>query len=306
MLEIIVLKSCPAAGKSTWAKQKVSQDPDNWCIINNDQIRNMCNSSIYSPEYEKLISKFRLNMISTALKFNKNVIVDNVNADEKHFKEICRLAREVNLDIKVYEKHFYIDLQEAILRDSKRIGKECVGEKVITNFWNKLGKENFKNYKPKEEIFYKNKTINKLEQNKLLPHCIILDLDGTVSLLNGRDPYNAFTCDRDSANEFVVKLAKLYYSDNHELIFCSGREDKYREQTIRFLQDHFYEYDYQLFMRSSEDFRSDDIIKEEIYNKYIKDRYYVEVVVDDRLRVCRLWHKLGLNLLRVGDPDANF
>lgn len=28
--------------------------------------------------------------------------------------------------------------------------------------------------------------------------------------------------------------------------------------------------------------------------------------LDDRLRVCRMWHSLGLPVFRVGDPDADF
>ncbi len=59
-------------------------------------------------------------------------------------------------------------------------------------------------------------------------------------------------------------------------------------------------------MRKGDDTRPDAAVKEELYSQHIKGKYNVVAVFDDRLQVCRLWHKLGLPLFRVGDPDADF
>ena len=67
----------------------------------------------------------------------------------------------------------------------------------------------------------------------------------------------------------------------------------------------FFEFEH-LFMRKTGDFRQDAVIKKEIYDQFIKDKYYIEFVLDDRLQVCRMWYDLGLTLLTVGDPDADF
>ena len=40
-------------------------------------------------------------------------------------------------------------------------------------------------------------------------------------------------------------------------------------------------------MRSEKDYRSDEIIKEELYNQYIKDKYYCIAIFDDRDRVIK-------------------
>lgn len=61
-----------------------------------------------------------------------------------------------------------------------------------------------------------------------------------------------------------------------------------------------------LHMRQTDDKRSDYIIKHEIYNEHIRDKYNILAAFDDRLQVCRLWYELGLPLFRVGDPDADF
>ena len=47
-------------------------------------------------------------------------------------------------------------------------------------------------------------------------------------------------------------------------------------------------------MRSSGDFRKDTIIKEELYNKHILNKYNILCVFDDRKSVVEMWKKLGL------------
>ena len=64
--------------------------------------------------------------------------------------------------------------------------------------------------------------------------------------------------------------------------------------------------EWEIHMRKAGDNRKDAIIKKELFDEHIRDKYYVDYIVDDRLQVCRLWYSLGLTILRVGDPDANF
>lgn len=60
-------------------------------------------------------------------------------------------------------------------------------------------------------------------------------------------------------------------------------------------------------MRPKNDNRKDSVVKKEMFDKYIRDKYYIEAVFDDRLQVCQMWHnEIGLPLFRVGDPDADF
>ena len=53
-------------------------------------------------------------------------------------------------------------------------------------------------------------------------------------------------------------------------------------------------------MRSEGDHRKDSIIKEELYNIYVKGLYNVKLVLDDRNVVVDLWrNKLGLTCLQI-------
>ena len=47
-------------------------------------------------------------------------------------------------------------------------------------------------------------------------------------------------------------------------------------------------------MREEKDHRPDDIVKEEIYHKYIEDKYNIVCVFDDRDKVVKMWREQGL------------
>lgn len=300
MLKCILCKGIPGSGKSTWAKSEVSKDPLHWCRINNDQIRDMINDSIYSPDMEKFVTKTRNFMIREALSRNINIIIDNLNISKKHFTEVCLIAQSINKDIEVSEKCFYVNLDEAIRRDSLREGKAKIGPEIIGKWWKESGKESFSNYQPKIEIFTKNNTI-KQDVNK--EHIYIVDIDGTVADLSHRSsPYATHECLDDKPISNVIETIKSLHN-NYKIIFMSGREDKFRDITVQWLNKHV-NIDYELFMRPTNDVRPDQIIKKELYEKYIKDNYYVVAWFDDRVRVINmLRNDLGLTVFQLNDID---
>ena len=132
------------------------------------------------------------------------------------------------------------------------------------------------------------------------PKCIISDLDGTLALLNGRDPYDASTCENDLLNAPIADILKTYNNllGGPEIIFLSGREDKYREPTQNFLSKHGF-LSHRLFMRPTDDFRKDSIIKKEILERDILPKYDVLFVLDDRDQVVDMWRDSGLTCLQV-------
>jgi hypothetical protein len=53
-------------------------------------------------------------------------------------------------------------------------------------------------------------------------------------------------------------------------------------------------------MREDGDHRPDDEVKEDILNTHF-DKGRIELVIDDRPRVIRMWQRHGLKVLDVGD-----
>lgn len=143
----------------------------------------------------------------------------------------------------------------------------------------------------------KESKIPNFQMNPNLPTVILCDLDGTIALMNGRSPYDASTCDNDSLNISVYEVVNKF-----DTIFVSGREDKYKDPTLKFFKKNNIQYK-GLYMRKTGDNRKDSIIKEEIYNEYIKDNYNVLFVLDDRNQVVELWRRLGLTCFQVAEGN---
>lgn len=59
-------------------------------------------------------------------------------------------------------------------------------------------------------------------------------------------------------------------------------------------------------MRTNNDNRSDEIVKRELYEKNIKNKYNVRFVVDDRPKVVRMWRSLSLFVFDVNQRNCEF
>lgn len=328
MIKVEMLVGIPGSGKSTYAKQIVAKDPSNWVRINNDDLRAMMNGSVWSADYEKMITDARNYFIRDALKRGKNVIIDNLNLNRRHFDDVCKIAKSINRDIQVFEKMFYIEFEEAVERNSKREGAARVPDDVMKRWWKESGGKQFKFSKGRVEIFNQRnanlaQTVGAPTWNDSLPTAVLCDLDGTLALIHNRSPYDASDCDiKDLPNWSVIETIIAHYKAGRKIIFCSGREDKYRPETVRFIEKYcrsvnMSEYEilnatveptpepiqYQLFMRKTDDFRKDSIIKEEIYQNEIEGKCNVLCVLDDRNQVVEFWRSKGLTCFQVAPGD---
>lgn len=128
-------------------------------------------------------------------------------------------------------------------------------------------------------------------------------MDGTVAMRGDRDPYDFSRVNEDSLNVPITNLLKTQIEAGFGIIFVSGREEYLRDETLLFL-GRFMETPITLFLRQNRDYRSDEIIKREIYETHIKDAYEIAFVLDDRDRTVAMWRKqLGLTTLQVAEGD---
>lgn len=148
---------------------------------------------------------------------------------------------------------------------------------------------------------------------------IICDLDGTlcdcthrVHLVQKEDgnglkkkpDWDAFYAGvrDDRVNDPVLFVLDAFMSKTRpcEVIFCTGRPERCREDTEWWLF-HFMGFGvnyYTLLMRADGDYRADYIVKQEMLDKYIdKDR--VLFVLDDRQQVVDMWRRNGLPCFQV-------
>jgi predicted kinase len=286
--QVIITIGLPASGKSTWAKELVKNEPGQWKRINKDDLRSMLDASDFSGKNEKFVLKIRNDLILKSLDEGYNVIVDDTNIHQKHESAIRAL---VGNRAEISTKIFTTPLQECIRRDAERDAP--VGAKIIrmmygqlkARFGDILDKES--SFRVKVKDFSQNPAFNK---NCDLPDAIICDLDGTLALLNDRGPYDTEKCETDLLNIPVAEVLITFASMGTKIILCSGRDDDFRSHTERFLEKYDVPHDL-LLMRASGDRRNDALIKKEIYDAEIRDKYNVIFVLDDRDKVVRMWRE---------------
>lgn len=293
--KILVLQGLPASGKTTYAKQLTELDKS-WVIVSRDSIRE--STGVYwVPEREDYISELEVFNIKAAIKANLNVIIDATNLNPKTINKWKDLAKE--LEVSLEFKHFAVDLDEAIRRDKQREidGKRSVGEKVIKDFYKKYISNSNKIQHINREY---------LQQDPTLPRAVIVDIDGTIALMNGRGAFDWSKVNTDLPNTPMINLIHGLHP-HIKVIFLSGREgtEECRLKTEQWLNKYFkLPYGYELYMREEGNYEPDEIVKRRLFNTHVYNNYNVMCVFDDRNKVVNMWRKIGLLCLQV--EEGNF
>lgn len=291
--KIILTRGLPASGKSTWAKDQVAKSNGKIKRVNKDDLRDMIDAGIWSKMNEQQILAARDSLVNTFLGMHVDtVIVDDTNFEDKHFAAMKGIAdlfktfadREISVE---YKDFLDVSLDECIERDSKRI--KPVGQKVIREMHKR----------------YILPTIKDAPAVNKKGNTIIVDIDGTLAHRCDRDWFDYSKVDQDELDVVVSGIVEAYASKGYTVLIVSGREgtQECRAKTIEWLDKHKVPY-YDLFMRNEKDFRRDSIVKKEIYERFIKDKFDVEFVLDDRNSVCIMWREIGLKCLQV--QEGNF
>jgi hypothetical protein len=143
------------------------------------------------------------------------------------------------------------------------------------------------------------------KQDESLPQAIIVDIDGTLAFMDGRGPYDDSKIDTDLPNKPVIKLVNQLRRFGAEVIIVSGRQNtpECYAATLDWLDRYMFG-TYRLFMREAGDTRKDAVVKKEIFDSRIKDKYYIQFVLDDRNQVVDMWRKeLNLPCFQVNYGD---
>lgn len=336
--KLVVVRGLPASGKSTWAKaqvvasladkNKLSTDRTHIVRINRDDLRAMLHDGVYVPGVtEEVVIAVRDAAIRAALKKGCVAISDDTNLRLAGARQLYKLACEVGAEFEANDSFLEVDVEECVRRDVGRGDGKSVGSEVIRDTHNRFlrGKEGL----PFPEL------PADAHRFELLPRgtvpAIIVDIDGTTAHNDGhRGFYEYDRVKFDEPKKDVIAVVQAMVRLGYVPLFVSGRSDACREVTAEWIWEHVLSAlhmttklmpttiaqlsmtnenqvgRYKLFMRHEGDYRDDALIKYEIAQEFIAPHYDVKACLDDRLRVCRMWHAIGWPVLRVGDPDADF
>jgi predicted kinase len=280
---LLCLKGLPASGKTTYALELVKQG--GWARANKDDIR-----KAFFPDYTKRDENQVIYMedadIESELRDGMNVVVDDTNFHPKHQPRLEQLAKDAGADFEI----MYIDtpLEECIRRNNKR--DKDVPTETIINMYDK---------------YIAPLTEEHVEYDDKLEEAIIVDVDGTLAHICGRDIYDASKAMGDTCDDAVSSIVSMAYGHGYKVIILTGRHTGHLEVTKEWLDLNGINYD-EIYCRNQYDIRPDYVVKKELFDANIRGKYNVKYVIDDRPSVCRMWRSLGLKTLQVGNPHKEF
>lgn len=313
---ILLTVGLPASGKTLFSKQLVASEPNRWKRINRDDLRFMLHGTTHdytSKSHEKAVTLASDALLKMYLADGYDIVIDNTFLNHSDRKAVHKIAAELEGSCDVIEKVFCVPVEESLRRNALRLGQARVPDDVIHRMAKKAKiatNGSIPGLCDKITSYDKMK-VEPIVQDENLPLAVICDLDGTIALMDGRNPYDASRCEEDTVNQAVLDVLSKFAGngdddEKYEVIFMSGRSEKYRPETMRWLNKNYPYFSFKttpLFMRAEGDMRKDSIVKKELFEQHVLGKYFVQFVMDDRDQVVRLWRSLGLTCFQVAPEN---
>lgn len=297
MSRLVITRGLPASGKTTFARAWVAEDVQSRARVNRDDLRAslFAGHGVLGHTLEEVVTTAQRAQVQALLERGTSVVVDDTNLRLRFARAWAEIAADVGAEFEVHD--LPTPVEECIKRDEARqaAGQRFVGRAVIEDM---------------AKRFAKWPTVAPVEREQpatytpdlTLPSAVLVDIDGTVALMQGRSPYDGELVHTDIPNPAIVRLVADLRAGGERIVFCSGRDAEYRDVTMRWLlENDVAEPDDPLLMRPAGDTRKDSIIKRELFEEHVRHAYAVRFVLDDRNQVVRMWRSLGLTCLQVAD-----
>lgn len=294
MSKLIILQGPPCSGKSTWAAEYKRQEDPEVVIVNRDDIRFELGNGKYTMKREDEVTEIEYNRVIEGLKEGKTVILDATNLNPTYLKKWLELPVKYTYKI----KEFYVPYAEAMKRSKarKEAGGLYINRNTMTHFYKKYYNSEFR-----EELTDK-RVIREPELN--LPSVVICDLDATLALHQGREPFEWDLLKTDKIDP-RLRLLLNHFMGLYKVVFITGRPESARLATTEWLQDPANKLhdNWVLYMRKNNDFSHGDDYKEKVYREKIEGKYNVLCVFEDSNKCVSRWRELGLLTCQVENSD---
>jgi predicted kinase len=297
MTRLLITRGLPASGKTTFARKL----QPNVVRVNRDDLRRMLHGQrLFTQWAEGQVTHAQRAAVEALLRAHADVIVDDTNLRAKTVREWAEVAARFGA---TFEVHDFTDvpLAECIRRDADRDPGDRVGADPIKRMHDRyLAGRNLPLPVPWVDPGGPGTVY---DPDPELPAAVLVDIDGTVALMAGRGPYDWSRVGSDAPNQPVIAAVRAMHAAGHAIVFCSGRDAVCRAETEAWLELYVdVPYD-GLFMRPEGDNRKDSVVKREIFDSEIRDRWRIVGVFDDRQQVVRMWRALGLTVFQVAEGD---
>ena len=295
--KLTITVGIPASGKSNWAKEQ--SKINGTVVIERDTIRAIHHSPNFDLNLYKITKAKERDVTSRQHQFVTEQLLggNDVIVSDTNLRAGTRTQWEKTASIlgaEFFVKVFPTPLATCIKRNLKR--NHSVPESVLIRMETKMRR-------------YLGKYVQGDKDESDLQECVIFDIDGTLADMKGvRHPFEWEKVGLDNPITSVVNYYKMLASTTNTPIFIfSGRDGVCREQTLEWLyQQGINIHPDDVVLREAGDTRPDTVVKEEMFDMKIKNRYYVSHVVDDRKAVCQMYESMGIKVFNVGGFCADF
>src|SRR5687767_645711 len=283
MPRLIITRGLPASGKTTFARKL----QPGVVRVNRDDLRRMLHGDrLYTTWAEGQVTAVQRAQIEALLRARADVCVDDTNLSSRLVREWAEMAARLGA---TFEVHDFTDVpvDECVRRDADRPESERVGEEAIRRMHERyLAGRTLPLPVPdvapgRPAVVY--------DPPLGAPKIVLVDIDGTVALMGDRSPYDMHRVSEDQPHHAVIAAVRAMHAAGHAIVYCTGRDESARADTEEWLDRHVgvpYE---ALYMRDIYDARRDAVVKQEIFEREIRDRYHVIGVFDDRMQVVKMW-----------------
>lgn len=299
MTRLIITRGLPASGKTTFARKLQPRV----VRVNRDDLRRMLHGQrLFTQWAEGQVTAAQRAQVEALLRAKADVCVDDTNLRARTVRDWAELAGRFGAS---FEVHDFTDvpLEECLRRDTERPEEDRVGEEAIRRMHDRyLAGKKLPLPVPRVQPGGPARTTEYAPPSDA-PEVVLVDIDGTVALLGDRSPYDMSRVGEDKPNPAVIAAVRAMHGAGYGVVFISGRDESARAETEAWLDRHVAVPYLALYMRPVKDSRKDSVVKREIFEREIRDRYRVVGVFDDRMQVVRMWRELGLTVFQVAEGD---
>ncbi len=142
---------------------------------------------------------------------------------------------------------------------------------------------------------------------------VIVDIDGTLADVEHRrhfvsgdkKDFDAFyeAMGEDTPVTPVIQLVRMYRRDGYSILLCTGRPERYRGVTEKWLISAGVNFDWLHMRPKDQEYTPDHQIKLAMLERLRTDGYDPQVAIDDRDQVVQMWREEGLVALQCAEGE---
>jgi predicted kinase len=219
MTTLIIYRGLPGSGKSSHAQAWVAENPARRARVNRDSLRGMLHGGHQNGTTERQVTTAGHAAIGRLLAAGVDVACDDTNLRQRTVRDLAALARANGADVEIRDLS-NVGVEECLRRDSLR--ERTVGEQVIRGMHHRYLRGRALPL-PVPDPEPATADLIPYQPRAGTLRAALVDIDGTVALMQGRSPYDESKVGTDRPNHPVIAVVRALAAAGTRIVFLSAR-----------------------------------------------------------------------------------